>query len=125
VGSQAAMMTVKLSEDEEDDWHSLQPLGVQCEDYPTFDSALEVYRVQSVDHVLDQHLNRPKEELGEEVAEHKATFLDVSKGLEASRKYINQFDTKNNIIVMCNKVENKLYRLRAQEEKKTKDRLKK
>jgi hypothetical protein len=26
---------VKLTEDEEDDWHSLQCLGVQFEDYPT------------------------------------------------------------------------------------------
>jgi hypothetical protein len=30
---------VKLKED---DWHSLQPLGVQFEDYTTCDSALEV-----------------------------------------------------------------------------------
>jgi RNA-binding protein YlmH len=110
---------VALSEDEEDDWHSLQPLGVQSEDYPTCDSALEVYRVQSVDQVLGQHLTRPKEkpEEEEEVAEHKATFLDASKGLEASRKYINQFYTENNITVMYNKVENKLYRLRVQGEK--------
>jgi hypothetical protein len=33
---------VKLCEDEEDAWHSLQPLGVQSEDYPTCYSALEV-----------------------------------------------------------------------------------
>jgi hypothetical protein len=31
---------MKLSEDEEDDWHSLQPHGVQFEDYTTCDSAL-------------------------------------------------------------------------------------
>jgi hypothetical protein len=53
---------------------------------------------------------RPEEE--EEVAEHKATFL------EASRKYINQFDTENNITVMCSKVENKLYRLRKEKSKR-------
>jgi hypothetical protein len=102
---------VKLSEDEEDDCHSLQPLGVQSEDYPTCDSVLEVYRVQIFDQVLDQHLTRPKEqpEEEEEVAEHKATFLDAPKGLEAARKYINQFDTENSITVMCNKVENKSY----------------
>jgi hypothetical protein len=47
------MSTVKLSEDKEDDWHSLQPLGVQCEDYTTCDSALEVCGIQSVDPVLD------------------------------------------------------------------------
>jgi hypothetical protein len=70
--------------------------------------------------VLDEDLTRLEEKLEEEaeVAECKAAFLDPLKGLEASRKYINQFDTKNNIIVMCNKVENKLYRLRAQGERK-------
>jgi hypothetical protein len=68
--------------------------------------------------VLDQHLTRPEEETKNEVA--KVTFLDALKGLEAARKYICQFDTKNNIIVMFNKVENELYRLRAQREKKQK-----
>jgi hypothetical protein len=33
---------VKLSEDEEDDWYRLQPLGVQFEDCTTCDSALEI-----------------------------------------------------------------------------------
>jgi hypothetical protein len=47
--------------------------------------------------------------------------LDALRGLEAARKYICQFDTKNSIIVMCNKVENELYRLTAQAEKETKD----
>jgi hypothetical protein len=52
--------------------------------------------------VLDQYLTRPEEESEQEkLAEHKTTFLDA---LEAARKYIYQFDTKNNIIVMCNKV---------------------
>jgi hypothetical protein len=59
----------------------------------------------------------------EEVAEHKVAFLDAWKGLEAARKYMCQFDTKNNIIVMCNEVENELHRLRAQEKKKQKPRI--
>jgi hypothetical protein len=83
--------------------HSLQPHGVQFEDYPTCDSALEVCGFQTVNQVLDQHLTRPEEE--EEEEDHKATFLDVLKGLEAARKYLCQFDTENNIILMCNKVE--------------------
>jgi hypothetical protein len=58
-------------------------------------------------------LTRSEEE--EEVAEHKALFLDALKRLEAARKYMCQFDTKNSIIVMCSKVGNELYRLRAQE----------
>jgi hypothetical protein len=66
--------------------------------------------------VADQHLTV----LEEEVAEHKATFLDAVKGLEAARKCICHFDTKNNISVMCNKVENVLNGLRAQEIKKQK-----
>jgi hypothetical protein len=51
-----------------------------------------------VDQVLDQHLTRAEKE---EVAEHKATFFNALKGLEAARKYICQFDTKNSITIMC------------------------
>jgi hypothetical protein len=49
----------------------------------------------------------------EGVAEYKETFLDTLKRLEASTKYMRQFDTKNNITVICNKVENELYKPRA------------
>jgi hypothetical protein len=75
---------VKLSEDEKDDWHSLQPLGAQFKDYKTCDSALDLCGIQNVDQVLDQHLTT-----SEEVAEHKATFLDALNGLEAVRKYVS------------------------------------
>jgi hypothetical protein len=109
---------VKLAEDEEDDCHSLQSLGVQSEGYTTCDSALKVCGIQSVDQVIDQHLTRPEEE--GEVSEQKATSLDALNELEAARKYMRQFDTSNNIILMCNKVENELYRLRTQREKKQK-----
>jgi hypothetical protein len=61
---------------------------VQLENYRICDTALEVCGIQSVDQVSDQHLTRPEEpEQEEEVAEHKATFLDVQKGLEAAIKY--------------------------------------
>jgi hypothetical protein len=60
---------VKLTEDEENEWHSLHPLEMQFEDYKTHDSALEVCGIQSVNQVLDQRLTRPEEE--EELAEHK------------------------------------------------------
>jgi hypothetical protein len=46
--------------------------------------------------------------------------LDALKGLEAARKCIHQSDNEKNITVMCNKVENGIYRLRAQGEKKQK-----
>jgi hypothetical protein len=74
--------------------------------------------IQSVDQVLDHHLTRPEEE--EEVSEHKATFLDALKGLEAARKCMCQFATENSIIIMCIEVESELYRLRGREKKKHK-----
>jgi hypothetical protein len=72
--------------------------------------------------VSDKHLTRPEKETEEEeeVAEYKITFFDAPKGLEAARMYIHRFDAQNSNTVMCNKVENELYRLRAQEEKKQK-----
>jgi hypothetical protein len=73
---------------------------VQSEDYLTCDSALNVCGVWSVNQVLDEHFTRPEEEPEEEVSEHKATFLDALKGLEAARNYVHQFHTKNHIIVM-------------------------
>jgi hypothetical protein len=85
---------------------------VQSEDNTTCDSALEVCGVRTVDQVLDQHLTRPEEESEseEEVAEHKTTFWDALKGLEAARKCISQSHMENNITVMSNRVENELYR---------------
>jgi hypothetical protein len=53
---------VKLTENEEDGWQSLQPLGMQFEDYTTCDGALEVCGIQSVDQVLDQYFTRSEEE---------------------------------------------------------------
>jgi hypothetical protein len=54
--------------------------------------------------VLEQHLTKPGKEPEEEVAERKATFMDALKGLEGARNYVHQFDTKNTITVMRNKV---------------------
>jgi hypothetical protein len=58
-----------------------------------------------------------RSEEAEEVAEHKITFLDAQRKLEAARKYICHFDPENNIILMCSEVENELCRLIAQGEK--------
>jgi hypothetical protein len=44
---------VRLSEDEEDDWYSLQPLGMQSEDCTTCDSALEICGILTVSQVSD------------------------------------------------------------------------
>jgi hypothetical protein len=53
--------------------------------------------------------SRMSTRLEEEAAEHTAKFLDELKGLEAHRKWC-EFDTENNIILMCNTVENELYK---------------
>jgi hypothetical protein len=47
----------------------------------------------SVHKLLDQHLITPQEE----GAEHRATFLDALKGLEAATKCMCQFNTENTI----------------------------
>jgi hypothetical protein len=70
---------VKLTENEEDDWHR-----EQFEGYTTCASALMVCGIQNVNQVLEQHLTVP-EEKEEEVAEHKVSFFDALKGLEAAR----------------------------------------
>jgi hypothetical protein len=69
---------VKLTEDEEDDWHCL-PLGVQFEDY-TCDSAPEDCE-SSVDQVLDQHLIRPE--------------VQVDKVLEFSSSHGGEYDVQS------------------------------
>jgi hypothetical protein len=96
---------VKVTEDEEDDWHSLPPLGVGIEDCTTCGSAQKVCGIQSVNWVLDQDLPWPEEQ--QEVAGHRTTFMDVLKACVS--------DTESNVTAMCNKVENELYRLRARE----------
>jgi hypothetical protein len=50
------------SKDEENDWHSLQPLGAQFEDYMTCGSAAKVCGVHCVEQVLDQQLTRQEKE---------------------------------------------------------------
>jgi hypothetical protein len=77
---------VKLSEDEEYNWHSLHPLGAQCEDYTIYDSALEVCGIPSANHMSDQHLTIPEDEKkSRKLQGHKATFLDAMKELTAAR----------------------------------------
>jgi hypothetical protein len=79
--------------------------------------------MHSANQVLDQRSTRPEEEPEEEeeVSEHKATFLDALKILGAGRKCRCQSDTEKSIIVMCNRVENELYRPEAQEKTKPKN----
>jgi hypothetical protein len=61
----------------------------------------------------------PEEEPeGKMKLQNKAMFLDARKGLEASTKYMCEFDTENSIVVMWSNVENEIYRLSAQGKKK-------
>jgi hypothetical protein len=62
---------VKL--DEEDDWHSLQPPGMQFENYTTCDSGFEVCQpgVRSTFHYARRRIRR------REVAEYTVTFLNA------------------------------------------------
>jgi hypothetical protein len=46
-------VTLKFTEDEENDWHSLQPSGVWFEDYTTCASTPKICGVHTVSHVLD------------------------------------------------------------------------
>ena len=76
--------------EDEYDWHSLQQIGVQFQDYRTCDSAVEVCGVQSGHHVLDRQFNRPQEESEEaEVSEDKGTILDALKALELATQYVH------------------------------------
>jgi hypothetical protein len=86
---------VILAEDE-NDWHSLQPSGVQSKDNTTHNSALEVCRIQSADQVFYQKLTRPEEEPEDDKSsEQKAMFLDAMTEMEAAKKYMYQYDTEN------------------------------
>jgi hypothetical protein len=61
---------VKLTEDGKGGWHSLQPLGVQSEDYPTYDGALEVSGVWSVDRVLDEKKDQKRTRKLQNIKQH-------------------------------------------------------
>jgi hypothetical protein len=102
---------VKL--DEEDDWHSLQPPGVQFENYTTCDSGFKICQA-GVRSTFD-YARRIRRR---EVAEYKVTSLDALKGLEEVRKYVCQFDTENNTVIY-NKVQKELQTKLKKKETKT------
>jgi hypothetical protein len=78
---------VKLSDDEKDDWCSLQPLGLQFEDYTICDTTLKVCDVQNIDQVLDQQLTRPEKGPEKEVAEDK-NFLGCTERIGSRQKVL-------------------------------------
>jgi hypothetical protein len=61
---------MKLAEDEDDYWNSLQPLKNQSEDYKTSDSAPEVCGTQTVNQVLDQYITGQKKKKLQNIKKH-------------------------------------------------------
>jgi hypothetical protein len=68
---------------------------------------------------MQDHLtceDKEKEEVvEEELIENKVSFFDALQGLEVARKYIQQFDVEDHILVTCSMIDNKLYILTHQE----------
>jgi hypothetical protein len=62
----AALMTVQGNSLKMKKTTGTLSLGVQSQDYKTYDSALEVWGLHSTHHLLDQLLTRPEEETKEE-----------------------------------------------------------
>ena len=59
----------------------MQPLEIEFENYITCDSAHKVCGVYSVGQVFNHMFRRPGEELEEEAAESKVTFVDALTSL--------------------------------------------
>jgi hypothetical protein len=58
-----------LNEQEKDDWFSLKPPGVEFDEYVSCDASAIVCEIQSVDHVMQDHLTCEDEEKPEEKEE--------------------------------------------------------
>jgi hypothetical protein len=77
-------------------------------------------RMASTTYILQFSLRitRTRQERGS--CRKKSNIIGYTERTGSGQKYICRFDNKNSIIVMRNRVENELYRLRAQGEKKQK-----
>ena len=69
----------------------------------------------SVEPAVDQ----VKEEQEKEVPEYKAILWDTLKELEAARKFVYEFCVEDDLVLMCNRFENELYRLSIQTQQNT------
>ena len=67
------------------------------------------------DHPTCEVEEKQGEEVKEEFIDNKVSFLDAPQGLETARKYIQQLNVEDNILMMCSTLENKLYTLKRQE----------
>lgn len=117
-----------LYDEENDDWIALRQTDINFSDYITVDSDVNVCEIQTVDQVLEDHRSDQKEEEDadddeddEEEAvkvEEKVTFLKALEGLEVVRRYFQQFDVEDSVLVSCNMLENELYSVKQHEKKK-------
>jgi hypothetical protein len=65
------------------------------------------------DHLTCEDDEKHEEEV-EKPIENKVIFYAL-QGLQAARKYIQQFNVEEDVLVTCNKLKNKLYTLKHQE----------
>jgi hypothetical protein len=95
----------KLTDGEENDWHSLKPLQVQCGDsqHVTVQQRFVEFTVSIrcwISGWQDQKKNQKRRWL------KKVTLLDAFKGSCVARKYECQSDIKDNIIIRCITLQN-------------------
>jgi len=93
------------------------------------DANVSVCEIQSADQAMQDHLRRRRRRRGSSSSSSSSSsgggayseqtmLFDALQGLEAARRYIQQFDVEDDILVMHNKLENKLYTLKHQEKHK-------
>ena len=86
---------------------------------PVMPISVSVCEKQSVDQVMQDHLtceDEEKQEEGvqEELIENARSLSDALQGIKEAIRYIQQFDLEDDTLMMCNKLENKLYTLKNQ-----------
>jgi hypothetical protein len=113
-----------LNEQEKDGWCSLKSSGMEFDEYVSCDAGVSVCDIQSVYQIMQDHLTcedeekQEEEEMEDKLIQSKVSFFDALQGLEAARKYIQQFDVEHDMLVTCSKLENMLYTLKHQEKHK-------
>jgi hypothetical protein len=94
---------------------------MKFDEYSSCDSKIGVCEIQSIGQVMQDHFScedEEKQEVEEELIENEVSFFYPFQRLEVSRKYIQQFSVKDDILVTCSKLKNKLYTLKLQEKHK-------
>lgn len=89
--------------------------GMKFDEYISCDAKISVCEMQSIEQVMQDHLNcedeEKQEEVEEELIENEVSFFDALQRLEVSRKYSQQFSVKDDILTTCSRLKNKPYTL--------------